>query len=135
MNLPAVQITTALISGKADRVLAGWLAESCPSEASRAVYRNDLKHFGDYLNSTGKELLRIDRQDIQAYLEFLRTQNLSAATRAKKLTVIKGLVRTLSTEELFDFNEAQKILGIKAPKVSRDGRTPGLSREEARDIP
>ncbi len=50
----------------------------------------------------------------------------------KKLTVIKGLIRALSIEGLFDFNDAQKILGIKAPKVSRGGRTPGLSRIEAR---
>ncbi len=134
MNVPVTQNSGSAVAGKADRVLAGWLAESCPSEASRVVYRNDLKHFGDYLVAAGKELLRIDRQDIQAYLEFLRTRELSAATRAKKLTVIKGLVRTLSTEDLFDFNEAQKILGIKAPKVSRDGRTPGLSREEARRL-
>jgi integrase len=67
-------------------------------------------------------------------VEFLRTCELSAATRAKKLTVVKGLIRNMSTEGLFDFNEAQRILGIKAPKVSRDGRTPGLSRGEARKL-
>jgi site-specific recombinase XerD len=134
MNLPAVRLADSALVVKADRVLAGWLVESCPSEASRAIYRNDLKHFGEYLNAAGKDILHLDRQDIQAYIEFLRTQELAAATRAKKLTVIKGLIRSLSTEGLFDFNDAQKILGIKAPKVSRDGRTPGLSREEARQL-
>jgi len=134
MNLPSVLQSESALIEKADRVVAGWLVESCPSEASRVIYRNDLKHFGEYLTTAGKDILHLDRQDIQAYIEFLRTQNLAAATRAKKLTVIKGLIRNLSTEGLFDFNEAQKILGIKAPKVSRDGRTPGLSREEARRL-
>jgi len=95
MNLPAVRLTDAALIEKADRVLAGWLVESCPSEASRVIYRNDLKHFGEYLNAAGKDILHLDRQDIQAYLEFLRTQDLAAATRAKKLTVIKGLIRNL----------------------------------------
>jgi site-specific recombinase XerD len=134
MTLHAVQSGDTALVGKADRILAGWLAESCPSEASRVIYRNDLKHFGAYLKDQGKDIFRLDRQDIQTYIEFLRTQNLSAATRAKKLTVIKGLIRNLSTEGLFAFDEAQKILGIKAPKVSRDGRTPGLSRQEARKL-
>jgi integrase len=71
---------------------------------------------------------------VQAYLEFLRTQELAAATRAKKLTVIKGLVRTLSIEGVFPFAEGQKILSVKAPRVSRDGRTPGLSLDEARRL-
>ena len=138
MNLPALQSTNAATLAKADRILSGWLAESCPSEASRAIYRNDLEHFASYVRETGKDLFHLDRQDIQTYLEFLRSRDLSAATRAKKLTVIKGLIRNLATEGLFSFDDAQKILGIKAPKVSRDGRTPGLSREEARkllDIP
>ena len=134
MPLPAVQSTDTALMGKADRILAGWLAESCPSEASRVIYRNDLKHFGAYLGNLGKDIFHLDRQDIQTYLEFLRTRNLSAATRAKKLTVIKGLIRNLSRENLFDFNDAQKIDGVKAPKVSRDGRTPGLSRTEARKL-
>jgi len=134
MTLPTVLSDDTGLMGRVDRILAGWLAEACPSEASRVVYRNDMKHFGEYLAAVGKDLFHIDRQDIQTYLEFLRTQNLAAATRAKKLTVIKGLVRNLSTEGLFAFDEAQKILGIKTPKVSRDGRTPGLSRGEARRL-
>jgi site-specific recombinase XerD len=133
MNLP-VPAVDPILAERADRVLAGWLVESCASEASRVIYRNDLKHFGEFLAAAGKVLLQVDRQDIQTYMEFLRTQNLSAATRAKKLTVIKGLVRTLMTEGIFAFEEAQKILSVKAPKVSRDGRTPGLSREEARKL-
>lgn len=134
MNLPAVQCANAEIQARASRVLLGWLSESCPSEASRLVYRNDLEHFGSYLQGLGKDIFHIDKQDVQIYLEFLRTLNLSAATRAKKLTVIKGLLRSLSTDGLFAFNEAQQILSIKAPKVSRDGRTPGLSRVEARKL-
>jgi site-specific recombinase XerD len=134
MNLPAVQSSDHARAARADRVLAGWLAEACPSEASRVIYANDLSHFAAYVKESGKDVFALDRQDIQGYLEFLRLQNLAAATRAKKLTVIKGLVRTLAIEGLFPFDEAQKILGIKAPKVSRDGRTPGLSREEARKL-
>lgn len=134
MNLPAIQSTDTAIADKANRILAGWLAESCPSEASRETYRNDLRAFGVYLAAVSKDILHIDRQDIQVYLEFLRTQELSPATRAKKLTVIKGLIRNLSMESLFPFEEAQRILGMKAPKVSRDGRTPGLSAPEARKL-
>jgi integrase/recombinase XerD len=129
---PAAQSTNSDIAGTVDSVVAGWLTESCASEASRVIYRNDLKHFNNYLATAGKDILHINQLDIQAYLEFLHTQALSAATCAKKLAVIKGLIRSLSTDGLFDAREAQKILGIKAPKVSRDRRTPGLSREEAR---
>jgi site-specific recombinase XerD len=134
MNLPSLPSTDQSLLSRSNRILAGWLAESCPSLDSRNVYLNDLKHFSEFLIAANKDIFTIGRQDIQAYLEYLRVSELSAATRAKKLTVIKGLVRTLSTEQLFPFAEAQKILAVKAPKVSRDGRTPGLSPKEARSL-
>ena len=134
MTILSVLGTEKDVLQKEDLIIAGWLAESCPYEGSRNVYRNDLKHFGIYLKAAQKDLLSTSKVDIQAYIEFLRTEGLSAATRAKKLTVIKGLIRCLSTEGLFPFEEAQKILSVKAPKVSRDGRTPGLSLKEARAL-
>jgi len=134
MNLPSLPSTDQTLLSKSNRILAGWLAESCPSLDSRTVYLSDLKHFSEFLTAANKDIFSVDRQDIQAYLEYLRVSELSAATRAKKLTVIKGLINALATEELFPFTEAQKILSIKAPKVPRDGRTPGLSPKEARAL-
>lgn len=134
MNLPSLPSTDQVLLSRSNRIFAGWLAESCPSLDSRAVYINDLKHFSVFLTSANKDIFTIDRQDIQAYLEYLRVSELSSATRAKKLTVIKGVVRALATEGLIPFDEAQKILAVKAPKVPRDGRTPGLSPKEARSL-
>ena len=115
-----------------DLCLRSWLAERCQSEASRLSYKRDLSQFGAYLKGLGRDPLAFTRDDVVTWLEFLRTQRRSASTRAKKLTVLKGMVRTLMLEGLFPRDRAERILDIKAPKVSRDGRTPGLSRKEAR---
>jgi hypothetical protein len=63
MNLPLVQNGNTALSEKADHILSGWLVESCPSEASRVIYRNDLKHFSEYLNAAA-----IATEDTDAYL-------------------------------------------------------------------
>jgi site-specific recombinase XerD len=127
-----VTFTDNALTSSVDRIIAGWLVSSCPSILSRNMYKSDLAHFGSYLKELGCNLLEINRQDIQIYMEFLRVSGLAAATRARKLTVLKGLIRTLANENIFPFIEAQKLLSEKAPKVSRDGRTPGLSMSEAR---
>jgi len=127
-----VNSTQNALTSPVERIIAGWLVSSCPSLLSRAMYKSDLQHFGLYLKELGKDLIDINRQDIQIYMEFLRTTGLAAATRSRKLTVLKGLVNALATEDVFPFAVAQKILSEKAPTVSRDGRTPGLSSSEAR---
>lgn len=119
---------------QADHCLRSWLTECCQSEASRLSYKQDLSQFGAYLKETGRDPLELTRDDVVTWLEFLRTQDRAASTRSKKLTVIKGMVRSLMLDGLFPRHQAERILDIKAPKVSRDGRTPGLSAKEARAL-
>ncbi len=119
---------------KANECLKTWLMESCHSEESRYNYKLDINHFAGFLKEIKKDFFETTKKDIVTYLEFLRTQSLSPATRSKKLTVLKGLIRNLALESLFPNVEAEKILKIKAPRVSRDGRTPGLSTREARKL-
>lgn len=119
---------------QADQCLRSWLAERCQSEGSRLSYKNDLSQFGAYLKEIGRDPLTLTRDDVVTWLEFLRTQDRAASTRSKKLTVIKGMVRSLMLDGLFPRDQAERILDIKAPNVPRDGRTPGLSRKEARAL-
>ncbi|MBN1983017.1 MAG: tyrosine-type recombinase/integrase [Chitinivibrionales bacterium] len=117
---------------RAETAFLSWLTKYCRTKGSRASYLSDLDLFGTYLKSMGMTVFTVHWKAVEEYMEALIQQNLSASTRAKKLTVIKGLIRTLAMADLFPTIEAEKILSIELPKVPSDRRTPGLNRQEAR---
>lgn len=121
-NLPPVQ----------NEIVTSWLLDTCTTAASRKVYINDLSHFSRFLTEQGIPLQSVRKSTILLYMEELNRKELSPATRNKRLTVIKSFIRALYLEQHFPSLEAERILSIKGPKVSKDGRTPGLSDSEVK---
>lgn len=115
-------------------IVASWLLESCRNVSSRKVYMNDLQQFARFLKEHNIEVNEIKKTTVLIYMEQLAQKGLAAATRNKRLTVIKSFIRALYLEKKFPPMEAERILAIKGPRVSKDGRTPGLSDEEVRAI-
>ncbi len=111
-------------------ILTPWLLEHCQTDNSRKSYLSDLSHFIRFINSHDIKFQEIRKSTILLYLEKLSDEGLAASTRSKKLTVLKSAVRALYLKNYFPAEETEQILSICGPRVSKDGRTPGLSCSE-----
>ena len=89
-------------------------AEYQSSENTISAYNNDLQNFANFLNTRSLSLDKAQKKDIEHFMIHLDQIGLSAATRSRKLSAIKGLYH-------FTFSEKLRIddpaLQIKSPKL------------------
>jgi site-specific recombinase XerD len=74
------------------------LADKNRSRATRKAYRLDLQHFITFLHATNLTIshpAQVQCADITAYLAFLAHQQLSGATRARKVAALREYFRYL----------------------------------------
>ena len=95
-------------------------AESGATANTIAAYSSDLRDYGRYLETRGRDFASAQRADIEAYLLELSERRLSRATRARRLSAIRNLHRFAYSERLRSEDPA---VGVPASQPAR--RLPG----------
>lgn len=78
-----------------------------------AAYERDCGDFIAFLQSRGKELPLTNSKDIQAFIQSLSEEGMSAASRARRLSAIRQLFKFLSAEGVVAADPAEGIAGPK----------------------
>lgn len=81
-----------------------------------AAYQRDCDAFLDFLGTRGKALTYTDSRDVQAYVQSLSQEGLAAASRARKLSAVRQLLKFLAAEGIINADPAE---GISGPKRER----------------
>jgi integrase/recombinase XerD len=110
--------------GDQGRISAFLDAQSAEAGAARntlLAYGRDLKDFTDWLTARSLTLLSVPREGIEDYLSFCDAQGLSRATRARRLSSIRQIMRFALEENWRDDDPAGRISGPgrmqRLPKV------------------
>ncbi|MFH1798768.1 MAG: site-specific tyrosine recombinase XerD [Candidatus Omnitrophota bacterium] len=106
-------------------------------EAERGVsvntvvsYRRDLLKFSGYIKKHGKAVRAVKREDITAFLMFLKDKGLSVTTIARNLAALKTFWKFLAGEQIVRENTASDI---ESPKIWQ--KVPNvLSKEEVETL-
>lgn len=91
--------------------LEAQVAELDAAQNTQLSYARDLQGFADWLEGHGKGFDSAQRSDIEAYLIASEAQGLALATRARRLSSIKGLYRFAFEEGFRGDNPAMQIKG------------------------
>lgn len=93
--------------------LEAQMAERDASDNTQTAYGRDLLDFADWLagQSKGKDFANVARADVEGYLIHCEAQGLAQATRARRLSSIKGLYRFAFEEGWRTDNPAIQIKG------------------------
>lgn len=88
------------------------ISERGASLLTAVAYRQDLKKFSSFLE--GRSLFSVTREDIQAYLTFLREADLKTKSIARKLSTLRQYYRFWIEEGRLSTNPTQHL---KTPKL------------------
>jgi integrase/recombinase XerD len=105
------------VSGPLQLFLDMMSAERGASENTLAAYRTDLTAFLRDLENAGRTLATCGRAEVEAYLGGLARDGLSAATAARKLSVLRQFFRFLIAEGLCDADPTRLIETAKRPRT------------------
>jgi integrase/recombinase XerD len=113
----------------------GWLLRTA-SEQTRVNYRRDFEQFLRFvkIEPTGLADLRMIRPEhVAVWRDQLQKLGRSNATIRRKMTVLRSLFSYL---QVYGYTGANPAHGkfVKAPSVSRDGKTVGLSPADCRRL-
>ncbi len=97
-------------------------AERGLAAATVAAYASDLTRMAEFLEKAGiREVGRITALDLRAYLQRLEQAGLSARSRARALSAVRGFFRFLARENQVRENPAAEIrfprLGARLPRA------------------
>lgn len=92
------------------------------AENTKIAYMRDLRLLKDYFAlKEDNQLAEINRTQLLAYLNHLKSEGKSSATIARKLASIKAFYKFMTSERYIDHNPAEVIeaatKGMKLPKV------------------
>ncbi len=87
------------------------MAERDASDNTQTAYGRDLLDFADWLANQGRDFATAARADVEGYLIHCEAQGLAQATRARRLSSIKGLYRFAFEEGWRQDNPAIQIKG------------------------
>ncbi len=90
------------------------------SNTSQA-YENDISAFSDWI-LTNK--LKIERQSLTRYLQFLKSEGMQATTLARKLATLRGWFEWQKSSQIIQVDPSE---GIMNPKLARQFRIFALS--------
>jgi integrase/recombinase XerD len=97
------------------RWISAWLdalaAETGAARNTQLSYGRDALDFLAWVGRRGLALARVSRADVEDYLIFCDAQGLSKATRARRLSAIRGLFRFAFDEGWRQDNPALRIAG------------------------
>jgi integrase/recombinase XerD len=129
------ELTNSDLRSRMGDAIQAWLLRS-PSLHTRDCYTRDLRSFFRYADiprDCPDRLLNIRPTHVAAYRDHLREKGLGNAAIVRKLTVLRSLFSYLTTYGYTGANPAHAKF-VDAPKVSRDGKTVGLSPADCRRI-
>ncbi len=95
------------------------------SDNTLAAYRSDLSLFGNWLQSRGRSLADVTRDDLQSYLARAVGQGVRPRTSARTLSTFRRFYRYLAREALIDEDPTALI---ESPRIGRP--LPKLLTEE-----
>ncbi len=96
-------------------------AERGASQNTLDAYRRDLRHFADYADRQGLQLVAVRPRDLSAYLKAISAEGLAPTSRARRLSSIRQLYRFLVAEGVVAEDPATGFAGPRRerplPKV------------------
>ncbi len=120
--------------------LSALSAETGAARNTLLAYGRDLTDFADWLARRGTDLIRSDRDGIEAYLVALEAEGLSQATRARRLSAIRQFCRFAHDEGWRADNPALRLSGPgkaqRLPKILSEDQVGALldaARTHGRD--
>ena len=111
-------------------VLVPWVCDVLPANNSRLAYGRDLADFQAYLNEQGLNPLEVTGDDVRLYKEVLSQAGASAATIARRLSVLRGTYQQFGKHGLLDWDLGRDTHAVTSPRGEKN-TTPTLSEEEA----
>src|SRR5579871_1067018 len=102
------------------------------NEHTRAAYMVAVKRFLRSVDRAGLELNRITPRDVGLYLDGLRNENTSVATRKQHLAALRHFFDNLVTRHAMVLNPALSVRGERYQVV--EGKTPEISVKDARTL-
>ena len=100
------------------------------NEHTRSAYLFNVKQFLAWCERKGLELPRIAPRDVGQYMDGLRKQNLSVATRKQHLAAIRHFFDGLVMRHVVILNPALSVRGERYQVV--EGKTPEITVQHAR---
>jgi len=114
-------------------VLVPWVCDVLPANNSRLAYGRDLADFRTYVNKRGLDPLQVTGDDVRLYKEVLREAGASAATIARRLSVLRGTYQQFAKHGLMEWDHVRDIQAVTSACVEKN-TTPILSEEEAKRL-
>ena len=102
------------------------------NELTRAAYLIAVRRFLQWAEDRGLELVRIAPRDVGQYLDWLRKNNTSVATRKQHLAAIRHFFDGLAVRHAVVFNPALSVRGERYQVV--EGKTPEITVKDARTL-
>jgi integrase/recombinase XerD len=102
------------------------------NEHTRAAYLIAVRRFLAWAEVRGLELVRIAPRDVGQYLDWLRKENTSVATRKQHLAAIRHFFDGLVTRHAVILNPALSVRGERYQVV--EGKTPEITVKDARTL-
>src|SRR2546429_1490676 len=102
------------------------------NEHTRAAYLIAVRRFLQWAEHRGLELVRIAPRDVGQYLDGLRKENTSVATRKQHLAAIRHFFDGLVTRHAVILNPALSVRGERYQVV--EGKTPEITVKDARTL-
>lgn len=86
------------------------------TENTLASYERDVTKFSNYFEGQGKKIFDLRKNDMQEYIEYLKSQNKSNSTISRNIASIKAFYKYLLSKGLAEENIATSV---DTPKVDR----------------
>ena len=102
------------------------------NEHTRAAYMVAVKRFLKWADSRGLELARITPRDVGTYIDGLRKESTSVATRKQHLAALRHFFDSLVTRHAIILNPALSVRGERYQVV--EGKTPEITIQGARTL-
>src|SRR5579871_5938828 len=102
------------------------------NEHTRAAYLVALRRFLSWVEARGLELNRITPRDVGQYLDWLRKESTSVATRKQHLAALRHFFDALVTRHVLVLNPALSVRGERYQVL--EGKTPEITVAGARQL-
>lgn len=99
-----------------DAFLAMLSSERGAAPNTIEAYTRDLSGFLAFLEARAKSAAGADTKDVQAYVQAISAEGLSAASRARRLSAIRQLFKFLASESVIAIDPTQ---GVSGPRRER----------------
>jgi site-specific recombinase XerD len=113
--------------------LVPWICDALLSNHSVKAYGRDLTDFLRHMQGQNVDPLQVNADHVKVYKRGLLEAGLTAATVARRLSVLRGTYKQLAAKGLIAWEISQDIAAIKAPGVQKNS-TPSLTQMQANDL-